>query len=184
MILTSGDQTSEEEALLLPILIGEHEARWWKRNTFKIMHESSVFDHTVAHEMVHFRRSFAWFAQAIEIVQHRFIAGSRNEAPILRIAVEKGAQCQWTSCCMLIETHLFRPFKPRSSLHMQSSTFDLSILVQAIRRCPSSTRWRASQVFVDDSVPLISMTRHGIRERPHCGLDIIIITAQTCHRID
>jgi hypothetical protein len=82
---------SEEEALLLSILIREHEACWWKRNTLKIIHETPIFDHSVANEMLHFRLSLAWFAQAIEIVQHRFVTGPRNETPILRIRVEKGS---------------------------------------------------------------------------------------------
>ena len=107
------EQMFEEESLLLSILIGEHEARWWKRHMFKVTDESSVVNYFTPNEMIHFWCSFERFSQTVEMVHHRFVARSRNETPILRITFEKDTQHRWTPCSVLIETHLLCSFEAR-----------------------------------------------------------------------
>ena len=116
LVLMDREQMSEEESLLLPILIGEHEARWWKRHMFEITNESSVVDYSALNDMIHFGCSFERFSQTVEMVHHRFIARSRDETPILRIAIEKDTQHRWTPCSVLIETHLPCSFEARRGI--------------------------------------------------------------------
>ena len=96
--MTGREKNFEEETLSLTILIGERVGGGWSRYTFEIVNELLILDHTTPNEMIRFGSSCKWLSEAVEIVQHDVRSRSRDETPILWIAVEKSTQSSWALC--------------------------------------------------------------------------------------
>ena len=162
-----GEKLFEKGTLLALLTIRGGIGSGWQRHQIEMMRHSLIINTRRRQDRHDCGVRRKRISETERILCQCLVPALRNKTLVGGIAIQKRTKGDGTPCWMLVETHFVRSLFPRAERRRKSKVEGKASILLFLSRIElrSSEEWAAGELFMDDSVAMLSMICIDAEER-------------------